>query len=188
MKTIKALFTTLALSCTLLLAVSCASNKNLSEENAEKEKPLPPPPMLTEMPVIDFEGVGIKYEFESMLLYHFIVVQDITASGAYATKLLDESSTAEVKVRFPAGTYECLLTEKAYDNEHSAFYVFVDGIEHRVYPSNPPLGSWELTTRCPIYFTLDEPRTVHFLIQANSPKKLGNTQMLLDYIQFVKRD
>ncbi len=168
---------------------SCATLK--TDENYEVPEPRnikAPPAVLTELPVIDYQGAGIKYEIESMLLHNFLVLYDESASGQYCARLSDESSVAQLKVRFPAGTYECLINEKATDNDHAAFYVYLDGIPYRVYPSDPPLRSWELTTRVPIYFTIDEPRTILIQIQANSKNRLGETGMNLDYIQFVKRN
>ena len=175
-------------------AISCKSTQKAAENTEETEstgktvKVRPAPPVLTEIPVIEYRTPGIKYEFEFMYLHHFLVLQDDTASGGFCTRLNDEGATAQMKVRLPAGTYECMVSEKAYDTDHSAFYVYIDTKDYRVYPSNPPLNTWELTTRCPIYFTIEEPRTILVTVQANSEKKLGNTQMCLDYIQFVKRD
>lgn len=146
-----------------------------------------PPPMPTELPVIEYSGLGIKFECEQMLLHNAVAIQDKEASGNFAIHIIDESANAKVKVKFPAGTYEVLLREKAKDADHSAFYVFVDGQSYRVYPNNPPSGSWELTTRTPVYFTIEEQRTVLFTIQSNSDSKSGHTGMSLDYIQFIKR-
>jgi hypothetical protein len=164
---------------------SCTSTKE--SEFLKIEDSQTPPPLLTELPVIEYSGIGIKYEVESMLLNQFMVFQDTDASGNFAARLLTEASTAKLKVKFAAGTYECLLREKATDLDHSAFYVYLDNIPYRVYPSNPPLGTWEMTTRAPIYFTIDEPRTILITIQANCDTKTGDTGMNLDYIQFVKR-
>jgi hypothetical protein len=182
LKTVPAAF--LYICCFAALSFSCASTKPI-----EPPKPVTAsePPLLTEIPTISYVGAGIKYEFESMYLYHFLVLPDSTASGQYCTQLLDEASTAQVRIKFPSGTYECLVSEKAYDNDHAPFYVFLDDMPYRVYPSNPPLGSWELTTRVPIYFTIEEPRTILVTVQANSPKKNGGTGMNLDFIQFIKR-
>lgn len=165
---------------------SCATSPKNSEFLKVEDKQTPPP-LLTELPVIEYSGIGIKYEVESMLLHHFLVVQNKDASGQFAARLLDEAATAKLKVKFPAGTYECLIKEKATDSDHSAFYVYIDNTPFRVYPSNPPLGTWELTTRAPIYFTIDEPRTILITIQANSEQKTGDVGMNLDFIQFVKR-
>ena len=181
-------FISLLIKCTpvlvCLLFISCASSKKI-------ETPLPvtqkEPPVLTQIPTVSYSGAGIKYEFESMFLYHYLVLPDATASGQYCTQLLDESSTAQVKIKFPAGTYECLVCEKAFSNDHAPFYVYLDSLPYRVYPSDPPLCSWELTTRVPIYFTIEEPRTILFTVQANSEKRTGSIGMNLDYIQFIKR-
>lgn len=164
---------------------SCQSTKNTFPQNTDGTAPTPP--LLTKLPVVQFQGAGIKYEFESMLLYHYVVFPDADASGQYAARLMDEAASAQVKIQFPAGTYECLVCEKAFNNDNSAFYVYLDNVPYRVYPSDPPLGTWELTTRVPIYFTIDEPRSILVTVQANSEKKLGSTGMNLDFIQFVKR-
>ena len=180
----------LTAAASVLLFISCASSKIKDADDFENGTPgsaAVPPMVLTELPVVEYTGAGIKYEIESMLLHHFLVMYDEKASGKYCARLTDEAAVASLKVRFPAGTYECLLSEKADDNDHSSFYVFLDGVPYRVYPSDPPLGTWELTTRVPVYFTIDEPRTILIEIKANSPSKLGETGMLLDYIQFVKR-
>lgn len=164
---------------------SCKSTK-VTVDHQELATPLPPLP--TELPVINYKSPGIRHEFESMLLYRFQVFADREASGGFAARLLDDSSTAQVKISFPEGTYECLVSEKATDSAHAPFYVYLDKVPYRVYPSDPPLGSYELTTRVPIYFTLEEPRTILVTVQANSEHKLGSTGMSLDYIQFIKRN
>lgn len=172
----------------ILAFISCSSTKNEAlNENIEEEIP-PSPPVLTELPVINYSGRGIRYEVESMLLHNFIVMYDPAASKKYCARLNDEAASASLKIKFPAGTYECMLCEKAPDGDHSAFYLSLDGISYRIYPSDPPLGSWELTSRVPVYFTIEEPRTILVEITANSKNRLGHTGMSLDYIQFVKRD
>lgn len=149
---------------------------------------LPPPSIMTKLPLIEYSGIGIKYEVESMLLYQYIVFADATASGQYGAKLLDESSTAHVQVYFAEpGTYECMLCQRSLTGKCEPFYVYLDNVPYRVYASDPPTGEWELTSRTPIYFTVEEPRTVLFTIQANSETRLGTTGVNLDYIQFVKR-
>ncbi|MCR5218762.1 hypothetical protein [Treponema sp.] len=173
---------------TALIFMSCSSTKTELPEAEEDAVIPPPPPVLTELPVINYSGKGIRYEVESMLLNHFIVMYDEDASKKYCARLNDEGASAQLKVKFPAGTYECMLSEKAPDGDHSAFYLYLDGISHRIYPSDPPLGTWELTSRVPVYFTIEEPRTILITIQANSKNRLGHTGMSLDYIQFVKRD
>jgi len=182
----KIILSTSALIMAAGLFLTCSTTNEIT--HGEYVEEIEPPPLLTQMPVIEYSGKGIKYEFESMLLYQFVVFSDKTASGGFATRLLDESSSAQLKVKFPAGTYECLVSEKSNSSSNAAFYIYVDGIPHRVFPSDPPLGTWELTTRAPVYFTIEEPRTVLITVQANSEHKLGHTGMNLDFIQFVKRN
>lgn len=168
------------------LFTSCKSTKH-SFPDADSVT-LPPPPIMAKLPLIEYSGIGIKYEVESMLLYQFIVFADATASGQYGAKLLDESSTAQVQVYFAEpGTYECMLCQRVLNDQCEPFYVYLDNVPYRVYASDPPTGEWELTTRTPIYFTIEEPRKVLFTIQANSKTRLGSTGVNLDYIQFVKR-
>lgn len=169
-----------------LLFCSCLSSKGEFPDSGKVT--LPPPPVMTKVPLINYEGIGIKYEIENMLLEQFVVYPDPDASGQYAAKLLDESSRAQVKVFFAEpGTYECLVCEKAFSNDSSAFYVYIENVPYRVYADDPPTGFWDLTKRAPIYFDVVEPRTILVTIQANSEKRYGTTGMDLDYIQFVKR-
>ena len=59
------------------LFFSCQSTKNNFPQSIEGTGPTPP--LLTKLPVVQFQGAGIKYEFESMLLYHFVVFPDAEA-------------------------------------------------------------------------------------------------------------
>lgn len=164
----------------------CQSSNKADEETVEIT--LPPPAVMVKTPLIKYEGIGIKYEIENMFLEQFVVFPEANASGQYAAKLLDESSRAQVKVFFAKpGTYECLVCEKAFNKDSSPFYVYIENVPYRVYPSDPPTGNWELTKRAPVYFEITEPRTILITIQANSEKRLGSTGMDLDYIQIVKR-
>lgn len=164
---------------------SCLSAKN-DFRFIDVEKQPNPPALVTEIPVVEYRDPGIKYEVESMYLHNLHVSYDKTASQQFAVRVLSEASYAQMKVKLPAGTFECLVNECASDPNHAAFYVCIDNEEFRVYPSNPPTGSWELTRRAPVYFTIDEPRTILVTIQSNSERKPGSTGMLLDYIQFIK--
>ena len=177
---------TILISATVISMVSCHSTSKKDNFLTITDQQVLPP-LLSEVPVVEYSGLGIKYECESMFLKKSVVIQDNEASGNFCIRLIDEASTATMKVKFPAGTYECLVSEKARDTDHSAFYVYLDGIPHRVYPTNPPSAKWELTTRIPIYFYLEEPRTVTVTIMPHSDLEKGSTGMDLDYIQFVKR-
>ena len=138
------------------------------------------PILVTTMPVIRFSGRGVKVELEDMLLTNFSLFADGEASSGYAAVLSDTSSRAEFSITLPAGRYECLLSEKAVDPAHATVSVRIDEDSYDIYPSNPPLGIWELTTRVPIY--LDVPEERPYLITISS----AAAGMSLDYIQFVR--
>lgn len=185
MKILKNTATVIAAAGLLFAFASCQSSKKNDFLIVTEQQALPPE--LTEIPVIEYSGIGIKYECETMYLHNAVVMQDNSASGKFCIRLIEDSSTATMKVKFPAGTYECLLKEKATKKNHSAFYLTLDGLTTRIYPSNPPSGEWELTTRVPVYFTIEEPRTISVTISPHSDFELGSVGMNLDYIQFVKR-
>ncbi len=138
------------------------------------------PILATTLPMIRFSGRGVKVEFEHMLLTNLSLLEDMEASAGYATVLSDNNSRAEFSITLPAGRYECLLSEKATDAAHATVSVSIGADNYNVYPSNPPLGIWELTTRVPIYF--DVPEEQPYLVTISS----AFAGMSLDYIQFVK--
>lgn len=174
-------------SFSLIVLSSCESSASLGTKGLIIDNSNIPPGEVTELPTVKYNDPGIKYELESMLLHNFPIVEDDEASGGYAVHLIDESSEATLKVQFPAGTYECLLKEKAPDVDHSAFYVYIDNTPYRVYAGNPPSNAWELTVRAPIVFTLKTDNTVLITIRANAEGAAGDTGMNLDCIQFIKR-
>ncbi len=141
---------------------------------------------VTEIPHLNFLGGGIKIECEKMFLSGAEIVDFADASGQKAIRFSAETDSASAKVTFPAGRYEGLVSELAPDSEHSAFYVFVEEDAYRVYPSDPPLGFWELTTRVPIYFDLENETEILIKIQPNSKNQKGGFGMNLDFIQFAK--
>ncbi|MCQ2242525.1 hypothetical protein [Treponema sp.] len=185
MKLMKNTFKLALAAGTLLSLTSCMSNKKSDFLTITDHQDLPP--MMESVPSIEYKGIGIKYECENMYLHNCAVLQDNGASGKFCIRLIEDSSTATMKIKFPEGTYECLVKEKASNKDHSAFYIYLDGIATRVYPSNPPSGQWELTTRVPVYFTLEEPRTLTVSLSPHSDYDTGSTGMDLDYIQFVRR-
>ena len=140
------------------------------------------PVVVTALPVISFSGRGVKVEFEDMLLTNFSLFADSEASAGWGARLSSRGSKAEFSVTFPAGRYECLLSEKASDAAHAAVSVSIGGNSYDTYPSDPPLGVWELTTRAPIYFDITEEQDYLISVSSASPG------MSLDYIQFVKME
>ena len=186
MKLLKNAFKVTLASGVLFALTSCQNQNRNKEFHIITDHQILPPVMET-VPVIEYSGIGIKYECENMFLHNCAVLQDSVASGKFCVRLIEDSSSATMKVKFPAGTYECLVKEKASDKNHSAFYISLDGIATRVYPRNPPSGEWELTTRVPVYFTLEESRTLTINITPHSDYEIGSTGMDLDYIQFVRR-
>ncbi len=138
------------------------------------------PILVTVLPTISFSGRGVKVEFEDMLLTRLSLFADAEASAGYATELSDSNAKAEFSIHLPVGRYECLLSEKAVDAARATVSVSIGEDNYDVYPSNPPLGIWELTTRIPIYIDVAEEKD--FLVTISS----AQAGMSLDYIQFVK--
>ena len=160
------------------------------QSTAVEEKPAPAdaqPTAQQQFLGFRYEDPGIKIECEKMQLSGCSAATDETASGGAYITLSAKESAAECRVLLPAGNYECLVAEKAYDNEHATFHLYIDEAASRLYPSNPPLGMWELTTRVPVYLKLEEERTVTVTLRSDGPAKKGQTGMALDYIQFVRQ-
>lgn len=201
----QALLTALFVS-TVIFITSCAStpsaSKDTEEKNTEisskkestsethketKQKTEVQLPVVKEIPNIKFTSNSTQIiEIEEMYTEDFSFEKDEECSGKFAGILKSSVSTAKALVTLPTGNYEILAKEKASDNDHAAFYLFVENEPYRLAPSDPPLGGWELTTRFPITFSIENERPVLLTIQANSPKKAGNTGMKLDYIQIRK--
>lgn len=128
----------------------------------------------------------LKIEVELMGLTDITVLEDVKASGGKAVRLEKETSLATINVILPSGSYTVLVNEKAPSPSQDAFYVFLDERPYRCYPSDPPLGDWELTKRTPINLIVSETTTITLSIQPHSPAKKGETGMLLDYVLFIK--
>lgn len=132
-------------------------------------------------------GTELKIEVESMDLVDMPVIDDAKASGGKAVTLASKKSTAKILVTLPAGTYEGLVNEWAPSPESDAFYVVVDGTYYRNFPSDPPVGGWELTTRTPMTIVVKAAKAVEFIIKSDSPTRAGETGMKLDYIVLKKK-
>ncbi len=140
------------------------------------------PVVVTVLPVISFSGRGVKVEVEDMLLTNASLFADAEASAGWGARFSSRGAKAEFSVTFPAGRYECLLSEKASDAAHATVSVSIGGDSYDTWPSDPPLGIWELTTRAPIYFDIAEEKDCLISVSSASPG------MSLDYIQFVKME
>lgn len=156
------------------------------------------------IPSFEFTGGGIKIEAEDMLLESGGKVlpqkeklEEVTAgrlfdmnASAHASLLVSPyapACTAKAIVTLDAGTYEIMACEKAFNNKFATIKMALEGIQHNFYPSNPPLGYYELTTRCPCTITLEEKQTVSMELYFPTVKNAkGYKPLCLDYIQIVK--
>ncbi|MBQ2356487.1 MAG: hypothetical protein II397_11825, partial [Treponema sp.] len=157
---------------------------------------------------------GIKIEAEDMLfesggkvLPQKEKLEEITAgrlfdmdASAHASLLVSPyapACTAKAIVTLDAGTYEIMACEKAFNNKFATIKMALEGnnksgertffLQHNFYPSNPPLGYYELTTRCPCTITLEEKQTVSMELYFPTVKNAkGYKPLCLDYIQIVK--
>lgn len=147
------------------------------------------PKKLTEAPKFDFTGDKLQIELENMYYDGFDVIVDESASGLFALRLENDASWAVAEVNFPAGTYEGVASVLATDSRHNRFNISINKDFYLVYGSEPPIGRYELTTRAPASFTLDQPATVTVKIQQNdlnNPANNGHNGMTIDYISFKK--
>lgn len=166
------------------------------------------------IPSFEFTGGGIKIEAEDMLLESGGKVlpqkeklEEVTAgrlfdmnASAHASLLVSPyapACTARAIVTLDAGTYEIMVCEKAFNNKFATIKMALEGnnksgertffLQHNFYPSNPPLGYYELTTRCPCTITLEEKQTVSMELYFPTVKNAkGYKPLSLDYIQIVK--
>ncbi len=134
-----------------------------------------------------YKKPGIKIEAERMSLTQTAAKEDRSASGSFYVPLPNSASELSAKVLFEPGTYECLVCQKAADTAHSFLTLTVEENSYALYPSNPPLGVWELTTRCPVYLTFEEKTEVRISLKANAKKKSASPTLCIDYMQFVKQ-
>lgn len=190
MKLINKVVTVFAACASIAMLASCGSTSGASSSAAPAAAAQPRPAEATEVPSYKFEGSELKIEIESMYLDNFLVFEDKTAGNGWATKMLDDTATATAKVTFPAGSYEGEVAEDAPDGNHDAFNVMMNGVAYRCFPSDPPIGTYELTTRTPMNLTFDKDTEVTIVIQQNDPakpNKPGENGMKLDYIRFIKK-
>ncbi len=162
-------------------------NKGGETEKSEQAKAQKPKrAYVAPIPEIAFSGNAMRLEIENMFAENIDFSYDEEYSNRFAGTIKSSVSVAKAFVSLEAGSYEILAREKAKDSEHAAFYIFVDNEPYRVSPSEPPLQSFENTTRTPITFRLEEGAKVLITVQANSPHHPGQTGMMIDYLQIRK--
>ena len=134
--------------------------------------------------ILKFTGRGIKCEIEDMVLECCEITDDENASGQKSVRM-GTKSKAGVDINFPSGRFEILFSQKAYQTPGSRFYAIVDGKRYRCNPSEPPLGTWELTVRTPVVLEIPEPATVSISIECDGSYAYS-WDFFLDYMQAVK--
>ncbi len=134
---------------------------------------------------VDFVHRGIKCEIEDMVLSGCQIVDDTSASGKKSTRW-GTGSMASVDVNLPAGVFEILFSEKAFQTPGSHFFVTLGGRKFECFPSEPPLGTWELTLRTPLVFKIPEPMTLSISIESDRSYGYASQDFFLDYMQIVK--
>ncbi|MBQ7158614.1 MAG: hypothetical protein IJS09_04205 [Treponema sp.] len=191
MKLVNKVVTVVSAIAAIAMLASCGSTSGASDSSASGASAAPAAaPVVTEVPKYTFEGSELKIELENMYTEEFLIFADAKASGGYAAKLVSEESIATAIITFPAGDYLGLAMEDAPDGSHDAFNIFIDDKAFRTFPSDPPIGTYELTTRTPMNLHFDAETTVTVKIQQNDPNrpnKPGETGMKLDYIIFQKQ-
>ncbi|MBQ1833092.1 MAG: hypothetical protein II114_04870 [Treponema sp.] len=128
--------------------------------------------------ILKFTGRGIKCELESMELENCMVVDDPTASAGKAVRW-GKGSRASLEMELPEGTFEILFSQKAWYTNGSHFSAAIGEKKYELYPSEPPLGKWELTLRKPAVYKNDAQTTVTVTVESGEG-------FLLDYFQIVR--
>jgi hypothetical protein len=178
----------LAMALLAVLFVACASEP-ADEPAAASAAPAAAAPVIAETKPVEtvaFEGKELKIELEAMSLTNIEVFDDKNASGGKAVKIIGDDSTAIINVTIPKGDYTGLVNELSPGGWADAFYVFVDETPFRCFPSDPPIGDWELTERTPMAISIPEDKTVQIKITPHSAARKGETGMSLDYLIITK--
>ncbi|MCM1321417.1 MAG: hypothetical protein NC041_05750 [Bacteroides sp.] len=172
-------------------AAGCASNK-VAPAPAEEAAPAPAEaaaPSIaptTEVKTVVFSGKELKISIADMSLTNCEIVPDPKAMNGKAVRLLGDDSTAKINITIPKGEYTGLVNENAPDGAHDAFYVQLGETYFRCYPSDPPIGDYELTERNPMAIDIAEDATLEMIVQPHSPSRKGEFGMLLDYVIITK--
>ena len=168
-------------------AQTSESNKAQGKDESDEGNPAKPErKYVAPVPEFSFSGNSMRIEMEDMFTENISFNYEEEFSNGFAGIIKSSVSVAKAFVMLEKGSYEILAREKAEDSEHASFYIFVDNEPYRVSPSEPPMQSFENTTRFPVTFTLNENTKVLLTIQANSPHHPGQTGMMIDYLQIRK--
>lgn len=180
---------TLCIALLAVLFIGCASEPAAEPAAAAAEPAAPAGPVIAEttpVKTVVFEGKELKIELEDMSLTNIEVYDDAKASGGKAVKLIADDSTAIINVTLPKGEYTGLVNENSPGGWADAFYVFLNETAFRCYPSDPPIGDWELTERVPMAITVEADTTFTMKVTPHSPARKGEIGMGLDYIIITK--
>jgi len=191
MKLVTKVTTLVAAIASFAMLASCGSTEEASSAAAAAPAAAVEKPARAEtIPTFEFTGDKLVIQIEDMLYDEMLIFPDATATNGWGAKLLGVDSFAECMVKFPAGTYEGLASEDAPDGNHDAFNCIVNDVYYRTFPSDPPIGTYELTTRTPMKIVFDKETTCKVRVQQNDPNKPnkpGENGMKLDFIQFTKK-
>ncbi len=158
---------------------SCATNNIEKTETVEKKVK---ETQENSSPVIGLKTRGLKCEIEDMVLENCSPESDESASGKKCVRF-SNNSKARIDIELPEGKYELLFSQKAFSTAGSHIQVTLNEDMYDTYPSEPPLGAWELTIRKPIVFFNEKPRTVSLSI---SKKESPGQDFFVDYFQIVR--
>lgn len=166
----------------LLDLISCASTKKITEPVDF--------PLLKENPVFNISGNNIKIQAENFFISDSDgarILHDNNADEGFCVQLKDKSVYISSDFVLSKGFWKILLCEKASINGKCNFILSLNDFLYKVKPSDPPLGTWELTTRTPCYYNAEENQTVRITIMPDFKNQYLTSGPKIDYILFIKR-
>ena len=129
-------------------AQTSESNKAQGKDESDEGNPAKPErKYVAPVPEFSFSGNSMRIEMEDMFTENISFNYEEEFSNGFAGIIKSSVSVAKAFVMLEKGSYEILAREKAEDSEHASFYIFVDNEPYRVSPSEPPMQSFENTTR-----------------------------------------
>lgn len=140
---------------------------------------------------------GLKIEAEEMDLVGCNIFDDGFASNKMSVAF-EKDSKASTKIILPTGEYEILFSQKAFSTSGSHIKVTVEQLHgdneiyksiYETYPSEPPLGRWEMTVRKPIFIANENPSSpLTITVEAMEWDKKSSKEFYLDFFQVVRLD